>query len=118
MKKRTVILSIVLAFVALSLGAAGCEPEKNAKIIVKNDLGFDVVELSLTGDGDTGDLLGGVPIPKDAVGASVAEEVAPGNYTWHVLYPSGTLKQGDDGTEELELFPGVNHIVLSVSPLL
>jgi hypothetical protein len=117
MKKRTVIVAI--AFAALSLGAASCEPEENAKIVVKNDLGFDVVELSLTGDADTGNLLGGsVPtIAKDQV-ASVPTEVAPGNYTWHVLYASGNLKPGDDGTEEFELFPGLNHVVLSVSPLL
>jgi len=118
MKKRTGILSIALAFAALSFGAASCEPEENAKILVKNDLGFDIVELSLTGDEDTGNLLGVDPILKDAVGASVAKEVVPGNYTWHVLYASGTIKPGDDGTEEFELFPGLNHIVLSVSPLL
>ena len=116
MKKSMVIVAIV--FAALSLGAVSCEPEENAKIVVRNDLGFDILELSLTGDADTGNLLGGtVPtIAKDQI-ATVPTEVEPGNYTWHVTYANAPIA-GDQGTEEFELFPGLNHVVLSVSPLL
>ena len=114
MKKRNVKPWVAAAIAALLLGAAGCEPEKNAKLVVRNDLGFDIAELSLTGDADTGDLLGGQVILKDA-DATVPKEVAPGMYTWHVLY-SNAPKQSDQGSQEFELFPGKNNLVLSLAP--
>jgi hypothetical protein len=117
MKKRNVTMSVAALVAALLLGASsGCEPEKNAQLVVRNDLGFDVAELSLTGDGDTGNLLGGQIIPKDADTFSVPQEVAPGNYTWHVVY-SNAPKQSDQGSTEFELFPGPNNLVLALTPV-
>jgi hypothetical protein len=116
MTKRTLILSVVAACAAALLGtAAGCEPEKNAQLIVRNELGFDIAELSLAGDGDTGDLLGGQLIPADADSASVPKAVAPGTYTWRVVYANAP-KQSDQGSEEFELFPGENHLILALTP--
>jgi hypothetical protein len=118
MKKRIGALSISIAFAALSLGAASCEPEENATLVVRNDLGFDITELSLTGDADTGNLLGGnLPtILKDQT-ATIPTDVAPGDYIWHVKYANAPIA-GEQANEEVELWPGLNHIVLSASPLL
>jgi hypothetical protein len=115
MKKRNVKPWVAVAIAALLLFATGCDEEKNAQLIVRNDLGFDISELSLTGDGDTGNLLGGAIIPTDTESFSVPEEVAPGTYTWHVLY-SNSPKQSDQGSQEFELFPGKNHLVLTLAP--
>jgi hypothetical protein len=116
MKKRNLITWVAVVIAALLLGAAGCDDAKNAQLVVRNDLGFDIAELSLTGDADTGDLLGGTIIPKDAEGVSVAGRIEPGMYTWHVLY-SNAPKQSDQGSAEFELFPGKNHLVLSLTPM-
>jgi hypothetical protein len=117
MKKSTACL--LFAFAALALAAASCEPEENATIIVRNDLGFDVAELSFTGDADTGNVLGGsLPIiPNNADEVQIPSDVAPGSYTWHVKYVAGSAKAGDDGAEEIELWPGLNHLVLTVTLL-
>jgi len=118
MEKRNVKPWVAVAVAALLLFATGCDPEKNAQLTVRNELGFDVSSLSLTGDGDTGNLLNKDQIiAKDADNFTVPTEVAPGMYTWHVVYTNAP-KQGDQGSEELELFPGKNHLVLSVLPTL
>ena len=111
MKKSITTLLNAAVFAALTLAAAACEPEANAKLVVKNDLGFDVSELSLTGDFDTGNLLDGATIQSGAVDFLVAKEVQPGVYKWHVSGP----KASDDGAEEFELFPGPNHLTLEIS---
>ena len=118
MEKRNVIPWVAVAVAALLLGAAGCEPEKNAQLTVRNDLGFDIVELSLSGDADTGNLLDkNQIIAVDAESFTVPTEVVPGTYTWAVVY-ANSPKQGDKGSEEFELFPGKNHLVLSIIPTL
>ena len=115
MKKRNVKLSVAASVAALLLGAVSCEPEKNAELIVRNELGFDVAELALTGDEDTGDLLGGAILPKDTESMVVPKEVAPGMYKWNVVY-SNAPKQSDQGSQEFELYPGQNHLVLVLTP--
>jgi len=121
MKKRNPAPSIALA-AAILLGAAACEPEPNATLIVKNELGFTIVQLSLTGHADTGDLLGGKTIAPSSgdsdLGFTVPEEVAPGRYYWHAVFEAGAPMQKSDGSKEFELFPGDNHVVLTVAPVL
>jgi hypothetical protein len=116
MKKR-MTTTLFAAAVAVLSAAAGCEPEADAQLVIRNDLGFDVAQLSLTGAEDTGDLLDGETIPKDAEGVLVDEKVPPGTYSWHVVYINAP-KQSDDGAQEFELFPGQNHLVLAVTPTL
>jgi len=122
MKKSNPAPLVALGFAAVLLCAAACEPEPNARLIVKNELGFTIAQLSLTGDADTGDLLGGKTIaPISGVsdtGHPLPEEVVPGHYVWHVVFVEGTPMQKTDGSEEFELFPGDNHLVLTVAPIL
>jgi hypothetical protein len=116
MTKRTWKMSLAAAVAALSFGA-GCDTAEDAQLVIRNDLGLDVAELSLEGTDDTGDLLDGATIPKDAEGVVLENKVMPGKYTWHVVYLN-SLKKSDDGAEEFELFPGQNHLVLQVLPTL
>jgi len=116
MKKSISTILLAASIAALAWAVGGCEPEANAELIVQNDLGFPISELSLSGAAETGNLLDGAVISAGQTDFPVAKDVAPGVYMWHVVYESGP-KTSDDGSEEFELFPGPNHLKLTMSPL-
>jgi hypothetical protein len=112
MKKRTSKFAIAAFGAALALAAVSCEPEKNARLIVRNELDIDIVALSLTGEESTGDLLDGKVIEDGESDFEVQIRVAPGTYQWHAA-SSNALAPPVDGSSEIELRPGPNHVVLS-----
>jgi hypothetical protein len=112
MKKCTPKIAFALAAAALALVVGSCDPEENAHLVVRNDLGGDVAELTLSGvDGTTGNLLGGRQIEDGADEFDVPVDVAPGKYRWHAVMAS-ELSLAFDGADEIELFPGPNTVVL------
>jgi hypothetical protein len=105
------------------LGGAACDEEPTAELIVYNCLGYQdpatctggsgefVAALYLSGEEDTGNLLGVVLGPKEIV--NVSDKVLPGKYKWRVEYSAeGGLASNYDCAEEFELYPGVNNLKL------
>ena len=111
MKKCTAIIASAALCAALALALGGCDPDEDARLIVRNDLGGAVARLTLSGDETTGDLLAGAVIEDGADGYNVPRAVTPGKYRWHAVTASA-LALTYDGATEIELFPGPNHIVL------
>ena len=113
MKKK---LTAILALALLVTLVACDEEDENATIVIFSELTNTVIELSLTGTEDTGNLLaaGVTIVPGDMF--PLQDNVLPGKYTWHVSYDASTsLADHYDSPVEIELFPGRNNLLLSES---
>jgi len=123
MKKCIFIMAFAALGAALACAATACEPEENARLIVCNRFEEDIASLWLSGDETTGNLIMNnlEIVAGDADGCDEFGEfeefsdfiaVAPGRYKWHVAAAADVGAFTYDGAEEIELYPGPNHIVI------
>ena len=112
MKKILVLVLVSVLLATLSM--LGCEEDKNASLIVRNEMGFAVSHFSLDGFNGGDNLLPSGTILQDSGDPfEIPVDIAPGEYSWHVEYSEGMMSDGEDGPTKAELFPGPNHLVLS-----
>jgi hypothetical protein len=103
--KKSILFVLVIALV---VPVGSCEPEGDlARLNVYNSLDVEIVELSLSGEENTGNLLSG-GLEAGASKNDVAE-LSPGVYTWRAKDKEDDEHEGDS---PFELFPGRNNLVI------